>query len=593
MTGSATLEATTAHGLTLKSLEFKVGDANFGALELKEVDVSYTLDGEVWKGEGELQIPAGGGALDAKVSVEFDKGNFVSGSLDVGLRLPGHTARRQRLPTPQLYLSHGGLGLGLSPAEAVGHGRLRGHSPGPPGEGGGPRDYAFSLDGELSVAFGKPVTITLKATGFLYKIELGQATLTYKIPSQAELTGRAHLNLGIVEFEGQLGAIIDAKNKVFGALIETDVKVKLGVQRHPPRPVVRGQQLRVRHLRAAPGRLHFPVRPLRLGHRPLPLGRQLARSLSIQGQVQRPLHGRDPPGRRRPRARPRRGDGLHGAGTRPQREHRRAWIRGAPSIVLVAPDGRRITPSTGQVGAGETAQALQDANTSTTYVGIQNPSPGSWGVEQAAGSPTPITGIEYSIGEPDPKVKAKLKGNARGRTLHYHATLPANVKVTLVEQAKGFSHVIGQVRGASGTIHFRPAFGPVGRRQIVAQITEESLPMSTQTLGSFVVPRPPRPGRAKKLHVSAKGRALSFSFTPPANSAHTLLRIVATDGRHLQQIVPPRTRHGSVPAIGFRDGITVTVIGLAEDGSRGPAVKASARQVLHLPKAHRPRKRHH
>ena len=255
--------------------------------------------------------------------------------------------------------------------------------------------------------------------------------------------------------------------------------------------------------------------------------------------------------------------------------------------MLVAPDGRRITPSTGQVGAGETAQALQDANTSTTYVGIQNPSPGSWGVEQATGSATPISGIEYSIGEPDPKVKAKLTGNARGRILHYHATLPANVKVTLVEQAKGFSHAIGQVRGASGTIHFRPAFGPAGRRQLVAQITEESLPISSQTLGSFVVPRPPRPGRAKKLHVSAKGRALSFSFTPPANSAHTLLRIVATDGRHLQQIVAPRTRRGSVPVIGFGDGITVTVVGLAEDGSRGPAVKASARQAL--PKKPKPK----
>ncbi len=158
-------------------------------------------------------------------------------------------------------------------------------------------------------------------------------------------------------------------------------------------------------------------------------------------------------------------------------------------------------------------------------------------------------------------MKAKLTGSALRRTLHYHATLPGNVKVTFVEQAKGFSHMIGQVRGANGTIHFRPAFGPAGRRQLVAQITEESLPVTSQTLGSFVVPRPPRPGRAKKLHVSAKGRALSFSFTPPANSAHALLRIVATDGRHLQQIVPPRTRRFSA-RVGFGDGITVTVVGL-------------------------------
>jgi hypothetical protein len=78
--------------------------------------------------------------------------------------------------------------------------------------------------------------------------------------------------------------------------------------------------------------------------------------------------------------------------------------------------------------------------------------------------------------------------------------------------------------------------------------------------------------------VQAGRQTFSFSFTPAPNAAHTLLRIVATDGRHLQRLLSPATRRGSVPVIGFRDGIAVTVTGLGADGSRGPAVKASARR---------------
>ena len=47
----------------------------------------------------------------------------------------------------------------------------------------------------------------------------------------------------------------------------------------------------------------------------------------------------------------------------------------------------------------------------------------------------------------------------------------------------------------SGTIRFRPAFGPAGRRSVVAMITHEGLPAGSQQLGSFVAttagPNPP------------------------------------------------------------------------------------------------------
>ncbi len=575
VTGGVTLEASTGHGLKLSSLKFEVGDANFGAVELKKVLVEYTpLQGEVWKGSGEILIPAGGGALTATASIEFDKGEFKSGSLDLGLPYPGIPLDDDD-PPPQLYFTHGGLGLGLNPLKltgTVGFGVI------PLPGGSGPHDYAFSLDGELSAAFGKPITITLKAQGFLYKVELAQATLTYKIPDQVELTSKVHLELGLVEFEGKLGAIIDAKNKVFGALVESDVTLKLAATVHIHGPSFAINNYGFAIYEPPPG-IGVPVIGGVWGTVTYHWGDALpnvylykekfsgAYTAGIPKAGGSRVHAHAAAaGFTVPAHAPSVSVVVHGSG-------------GAPSVVLIAPDGQRITPNGSAVG-GETFDAFPEPKTSTTYVGIVNPKAGSWSVEQAAGSSIPIAGVEYSAGEGEPKVTGKLGGNARRRALRYHATLPANVGATLVEQAHGFSHVIGEVHSGSGTVHFRPAFGPYGRRQIVAQLTEESLPISSETVGSFVVPKPPPPGRAKKLHVSAKGHAFAFSFVPPTNSAHTLLRIVATDGRHLQEIVPARTRHGSVPVIGFGDGITVTVSGVAADGSRGPAVKASARQKL-------------
>ncbi len=78
--------------------------------------------------------------------------------------------------------------------------------------------------------------------------------------------------------------------------------------------------------------------------------------------------------------------------------------------------------------------------------------------------------------------------------------------------------------------------------------------------------------------MTATARKFTYSYTPPKNAERVLVKIVATDGRHLHSTVTSRTRRGSVPVIGFRDGITVTVVGLAADGSRGPSVKAKVRR---------------
>ena len=53
---------------------------------------------------------------------------------------------------------------------------------------------------------------------------------------------------------------------------------------------------------------------------------------------------------------------------------------------------------------------------------------------------------------------------------------------------------------------------------------------------------------------------------------------VTTDGRRLHRTVSPKKHSGSLPVIGYKDGVTVSVIGLSADGRRGPTVRAKARR---------------
>jgi hypothetical protein len=536
------------------------------------------MQGDVWTGSGQLLIPAGGGALSASVAVEFDNGDFTKGSVDLGLAYPGIPLDDGDTP-PQVFLSHAGLGLGLNPLTLSGSVGLGVTPLKPLGEGNPLTDYAFHLEGQLSAAFGSPVTITVTAQGFLYTVKLAQATLVYKIPDQIALTGSASFDLGLIKFAGQLGAFVDpqSKDNPFGGQIKSSVTIRL------PSPA---PDITLPSVAVAFNNSGFGV------YIPFPGFFGFFGTVTYQwgDLLPKPFWGSDVTGRfatgvPQPAAR-RATDAATAAAAAtsfsvPAHAPSASLIvhgsNGPPTVTLIAPNGQQITPPpTG--GHGVTAVAIPDPSANATYVGLHDPSPGRWTVVQASGSQFPISSLESSIGEAPPKVKATVAGTGFLRTVHYHATIPANVTVRLLERGATVMHVVGSASKANGTIRFRPAFGPAGRRSLVAEISNNGVPLETETLASFVVPRPPRAGRARGLRVGASRRAFRYSYRSPANAAHVMVRIVASDGRHLERVVASTKRTGSVPVIGFRDRVTVTVIGLAADGSRGPAVSVTAKR---------------
>jgi hypothetical protein len=571
ITGAATLHADTRTGLELNSLEFTVGDLNLAALELKGLDVSYTKDGDVWKGSGQLLVPAGGAALDAAISVEFDKGDFVKGSLEVvpggypGIPLDDDD------PPPMLYFSHAGLTLGLNPLTLTGDAGI-GVLPLKPKGDGSSTDYAIRLEAQLSAAFGAPITFTASAQGFLYQLELAQAKFVYTLPDQVSLNATAGFDLGFLSFKGQLAALIDPPHDAYSADLKADIVLDFSLI---PNIDLSGFELHVDnqgfgfHVCAAVcGGVSFKWDD------PAPVFTDDSPWASKLKQAQPGAAAQATPGAEHadasvasagtftvPHGAPSASLVVHGTG-------------GAPSVVLVGPDGQQITPVLG--GKGDTSQ-LPAAAQQTTYVGIKHPDPGKWSVVSAPGNTVPISSVEDAIGQPAPAIRATVSGRGSRRVVHYHAKMPSSVTIALAEQNGRLLHRIGTVHSGSGTIKFQPAFGPGGKRQMVAEISNNGMPQDSQTLASYTVPAPAKPGHARRLRVRAGHGAFSYSFSPPAHAARTLIAISASDGRHLQRLVPLGVHSGSVPAIGYGDAVTVTVRGVRVDGVHGPVVSASAR----------------
>ena len=106
VTGQATLLANNRDGLVLDSLQIGVSDVILGALEIKDLNVSYTRDGDIWTGGAKFNIPPHTGEFAIDVQVRFDGGELTMGSFGFGF-FPG-------IPVfTDLYLNHFGGGFDL------------------------------------------------------------------------------------------------------------------------------------------------------------------------------------------------------------------------------------------------------------------------------------------------------------------------------------------------------------------------------------------------------------------------------------------------------------------------------------------------
>jgi hypothetical protein len=159
--------------------------------------------------------------------------------------------------------------------------------------------------------------------------------------------------------------------------------------------------------------------------------------------------------------------------------------------------------------------------------------------------------------------------------------------ITFVERGARTYHILGVARGAHGRIRFRLDDGRAGGRQIIAVIAQDGIQTQSVVVARYSAPRPQRPPRPTRIHVSHKGYTLNVSWRPVPGTASYEVLVKSSDGGRTMQIV----RDHRATVVGIEPGLrgTVLVDGVAADGSRS----ANARQAFAAVRTSQPAPRRH
>src|SRR5205807_514664 len=101
--------------------------------------------------------------------------------------------------------------------------------------------------------------------------------------------------------------------------------------------------------------------------------------------------------------------------------------------------------------------------------------------------------------------------------------------VEFVEIGHGASRSIRTTTASHGEIHFRPAIGPAGRRNIVALVTLGGMPSKRVAVASYVAPGPPRAARPPHVRLLRRGSKLRITWGKTANAKGYEVVVRATD----------------------------------------------------------------
>lgn len=213
----------------------------------------------------------------------------------------------------------------------------------------------------------------------------------------------------------------------------------------------------------------------------------------------------------------------------------------APQVTLIAPDGTRLaTPTDGMAKQlSDSAFAITGMGDQTAFV-LGRPQAGEWRVEVAGGSP-PVTKIDVLAVLPEPEVRAQvLRGRGGAFALRHSVAAQPGQTVRFVERAGAVLHEIARTEGGTRRTSFVPAFGPGGRRQIVAVVMQDGRVRRELVVGSYVAPAPARPGRARHITVRRTGQRVEVRWARAARAAKYEVHVDLPDGRGISEIVTRR-----------------------------------------------------
>ncbi len=219
---------------------------------------------------------------------------------------------------------------------------------------------------------------------------------------------------------------------------------------------------------------------------------------------------------------------------------------------------------------------------------IDNPLGPDPGISWKWSSPLPsggcpgsgIGGARVSAGASATTVKASVGGKGRRRSLRFSLPARAGQRVTFAEEAERVYRELGSSTRARGSLRFRPAPGPGGKRRIVAIVEQGGVPYEKLTVARYVAPGTPRPTRPRRVVVKRRGASLLVGWSRVSGASGYEVRVgLPRDGRRLLFYPPPRRRSLRVRGVERSDLARVSVAAIGRDLRAGHAGKAKLKPL--------------
>ncbi|HEX2126690.1 MAG TPA: hypothetical protein VHF45_09045, partial [Thermoleophilaceae bacterium] len=256
-----------------------------------------------------------------------------------------------------------------------------------------------------------------------------------------------------------------------------------------------------------------------------------------------------------------------------------AWevtAEGGPTgVTLTGPNGEAVTVSRELPVVQNDRFYAQLRQDGTTFVLVNRPAAGAWTLSDDGTAP--VTRVREARGLPKPSAKAVVRGRGRSRVLSWRLRKIPGQRVTFAETGRGVRNAIRTTASSTGSVRFRPADGPAGKRSIVAIVEQGGLPRTTLTAGSYRAPGPPKPAKPRSLRLVRRGSRLVVSWRPGASGFRHAVYAQLSDGRRVAEVLDRRRRSFTLKGVSSRVGAKVRVTPLTTANAKGPAATRSIR----------------
>jgi hypothetical protein len=252
----------------------------------------------------------------------------------------------------------------------------------------------------------------------------------------------------------------------------------------------------------------------------------------------------------------------------------------APSISVVGPDGSHFVVDGASDGATVQGQwtVVNSATEGMATLLVIHPAAGQWQVEGTDADP--IAAVDQAAFQTRTVAHGIVVGSGAKRTLRVAYSVEAGSTVSLVERAKGISHVLGSVKTTAcphqaavpagqslrcGSLVFAPAAGPGGTRKIVAIVTTAGVAGAPVDVATFKVKARALPATPGTLGLVRTGTTVKLVWKASVAPRFFTISVTISDGRKLAFNPAGSCRGLLIPKVGAGLKVTIRIAGVRDD----------------------------